>query len=157
MQIKDILNSIKNLNNKSVIQVYLSTTTTITTNANQTAQIPLDTVLKSKGNSFSLSNSAININKKMTVRVSSKISLDRQDESNSRVYGLIIEKNSYALTYQNLKRLINESYEEISCEAVLDVTSGDKIYLDLRTVAATNIKNEVLSGRCMTNLIIEEI
>ena len=157
MQIKNILNSIKKLNNKNVIQAYLSTVTTITTSSDQYVQIPLDSTLISKGTAFSLSNNAININKKMTIKATAKINLNRESETGSRIYGLIIQKNSYTLTYQNIRQLANENYSEIICEAVIDVEAGDKIYLDLRSVAATGIETNVKAGRCMTYLILEEI
>ena len=51
----------------------------------------------------------------------------------------------------------NTTYEEITCEAIFNATSGDKIYLDLRSVAATNIQTNVNGGRCITSLIVEEI
>lgn len=48
MQIKDILKNLKSLNNKNAIHVYLNASTSVTTNINQLAQVPLDTVLSKK-------------------------------------------------------------------------------------------------------------
>lgn len=149
--IKKIMNNLKSLNNKNAIHVHLNTSTTVTTNASQLAQVPLDTVLSKKGNDFSLVDNCVVINKNnIKVRVTARVSINRESESASRLYGMLIEKNSYTSTYQNLKRLQNTTYEEITCEAIFNATSGDKIYLDLRSVAATNIQTNV-NGRKMYN------
>lgn len=149
--IKKIMNNLKSLNNKNAIHAYLSSSTTVTTGSNQYVQVPLDTTLSKKGNDFSLVDNCVVINKNnIKVRVTAKVSVNRSGYEGDRSYGLIIEKNSYALTYQNLKILKNENYQEITCEAIFNATAGDKIYLDIRSVAATNIQTNV-NGRKMYN------
>ena len=151
-------NRILNIENKNAIHTYLSATQSITTDSNQKQIIPIDTVLAKKGTDFDLQDNAIVINKEnIKIKVTAKINCDRKEERESRVYGLIIQKNVYSLTYQNLQILSNENYQEIICEAMFNATAGDKIYLDLRSVASANITTKINGGRCMTSLIVEEI
>lgn len=143
---------------KNAIHTYLSSVKSITTDSNQRQTVPLDSILAKKGNGFDLKDNAIAINKEdIKVKVTAKINCDRTGESGSRNYGLIIQKNSYSLTYQNLQILQNANYEEIICEAILDVTIGDKIYLDLRSVASTGVNTKINGGRCATYLMVEEL
>ena len=155
--IKKIMNNLKSLNNKNAIHAYLSSSTTVTTGSNQYVQVPIDSVLAKKGTAFSLSGNKITTNKKMTVKVKAMVDINRESASSTLSYGLIIEKNSYALTYQNIQRITNENYQVITCEAIIDLNANDKIYLDLRSVALTNIATNINNGRCMTSLIVEEI
>ena len=155
--IKKIMNNLKSLNNKNAIHAYLSSSTTVTTGSNQYVQVPIDSVLAKKGTAFSLSGNKITTNKKMTVKVKAMVDINRESASSTLSYGLIIEKNSYALTYQNIQRITNENYQAITCEAIIDLNANDKIYLDLRSVALTNIATNINSGKCMTSLIVEEI
>lgn len=151
-------NRILNIENKNAIHTYLSATQSITTDSNQRQTIPIDSVLAKKGIDFDLQDNAIVINKEnIKIKVTAKINCDRSGESNSRGYGLLINKNSYSLTYQNLKTLSNANYQEIICEAIFNASIGDRIYLDLRSVAATNIETKINGGRCITYLIVEEI
>ena len=92
------------------------------------------------------------------VKVTAKVTINRSNETSDRLFGLLIEKNSYALTYQTLKNLsAKANYQEITCEAIIDVNKNDKIYLDLRSVAAENVSAVCNAGRCITSLIVEEL
>lgn len=151
-------NRILNIENKNAIHAYLSAEQSITTDSNQRQVVPIDSVLAKKGVDFDLQDNGIVINKEnIKVRVTAKVNCNRGGESGTRVYGLVIQKNSYSLNYQNLKVLSNENYQEIICEAIFNVTKGDKIFLDLRSVASTNITTKINGSRCMTSLIVEEI
>ena len=69
----------------------------------------------------------------------------------------MIQKNTYQLTYQTLQRVRNTDYQQVEMETVLDVTQGDLIYVDFRSVASEQQDITINAGRGDTYLIVEAI
>ena len=69
----------------------------------------------------------------------------------------MIQKNTYQLLYQTLQRVRNTDYQQVEMETVLDVTQGDLIYVDFRSVAVENQNITINAGRGDTCLIVEAI
>lgn len=69
----------------------------------------------------------------------------------------MIQKNTYQLLYQTLQRVRNTDYQQVEMETVLDVTQGDLIYVDFRSVAVENQNITINAGRGDTYLIVEAI
>lgn len=154
MILKNILNKIKNLEQKNAIQVYLSTQTNVTTDTGQRAKIPLDTILTQFGTNFGFEDGFIIANKSMHLRIRGRITFNVAKAGN---YGLTIQKNSDTNTHESLEYKNINSYQNLTGEVLLNVDAGDKIGLLIRTVALTNQSIEINSGRLGTCLIIEEI
>ena len=73
------------------------------------------------------------------------------------LFGVLIQKNTYQLLYQTLQRVRNTDYQQVEMETVLDVTQGDLIYVDFRSVATEQQDITINSGRGDTYLIVEAI
>ena len=73
------------------------------------------------------------------------------------LFGVLIQKNTYQLLYQTLQRVRNTDYQQVEMETVLDVTQGDLIYVDFRSVAVENQNITINAGRGDTYLIVEAI
>lgn len=73
------------------------------------------------------------------------------------LFGVLVQKNTYQLTYQTLQRVKNITYQQVEMETVLDVTQGDLIYIDFRSVATEQQDITINSGRGDTYLIVEAI
>lgn len=73
------------------------------------------------------------------------------------MFGVLIQKNTYQLLYQTLQRVRNTDYQQVEMETVLDVTQGDLIYVDFRSVATEQQDITINSGRGDTYLIVEAI
>lgn len=69
----------------------------------------------------------------------------------------MVQKNTYQLLYQTLQRVRNTDYQQVEMETVLDVTQGDLIYIDFRSVATEQQDITINSGRGDTYLIVEAI
>lgn len=73
------------------------------------------------------------------------------------LFGVLVQKNTYQLLYQTLQRVRNTDYQHVEMETVLDVTQGDLIYIDFRSVATEQQDITINSGRGDTYLIVEAI
>lgn len=73
------------------------------------------------------------------------------------LFGVVVQKNTYQLLYQTLQRVRNTDYQQVEMETVLDVTQGDLIYVDFRSVAVENQNITINAGRGDTYLIVEAI
>lgn len=73
------------------------------------------------------------------------------------MFGVLIQKNTHQLTYQTLQRVRNTDYQQVEMETVLDVTQGDLIYVDFRSIAVENQNITINAGRGDTYLIVEAI
>ena len=73
------------------------------------------------------------------------------------LFGVLVQKNTYQLLYQTLQRVRNTDYQQVEMETVLDVTQGDLIYVDFRSVAVENQNITINAGRGDTYLIVEAI
>lgn len=158
MQINTTSRALYLNNGISAIHANLSTNTDLISNENQISKVPFDNVLFQCGNSLRLNDGCIEVLKdNMNLKVMTQVELDRSSESAEKTYGLIIEKNTYALNYQNLSILPVKSYAAITCNTMITANKGDKIYVDLRTVASTGVTSKVQSGRCHTYIEVQEM
>ena len=69
----------------------------------------------------------------------------------------MIQKNTYQLLYQTLQRVRNTDYQQVEMETILNVTQGDLIYVDFRSIAVENQNITINAGRGDTYLIVEAI
>lgn len=69
----------------------------------------------------------------------------------------MVQKNTYQLLYQTLQRVRNTDYQQVEMETILNVTQGDLIYVDFRSVAVENQNITINAGRGDTYLIVEAI
>lgn len=73
------------------------------------------------------------------------------------LFGVLVQKNTYQLLYQTLQRVRNTDYQQVEMETILNVTQGDLIYVDFRSVAVENQNITIDAGRGDTYLIVEAI
>lgn len=73
------------------------------------------------------------------------------------LFGVVVQKNTYQLLYQTLQRVRNTDYQQVEMETILNVTQGDLIYVDFRSVAVENQNITINAGRGDTYLIVEAI
>lgn len=69
----------------------------------------------------------------------------------------MVQKNTYQLLYQTLQRVRNTDYQQVEMETILNVTQGDLIYVDFRSVAVETQNITINAGRGDTYLIVEAI
>lgn len=69
----------------------------------------------------------------------------------------MVQKNTYQLLYQTLQRVRNTDYQQVEMETILNVTQGDLIYVDFRSIAVENQNIIINAGRGDTYLIVEAI
>ncbi len=157
MQIKDILNNLKSLNNKNAIHAYLNADTEVTTDAKQYALINFNTIFAQKSNKLALENGKIVIGKGIKkIKVSSVVTLDLTDNTN--LWSLILTKNSNpSSTYQIMNTNAQGAYTPLYNEIIFEVEEGDTIEAYIRSVASQNIDVTIRFGVCQTHIIVEEI
>ena len=73
------------------------------------------------------------------------------------LFGVLVQKNTYQLLYQTLQRVRNTDYQQVEMETILNVTQGDLIYVDFRSIAVENQNITINAGRGDTYLIVEAI
>lgn len=73
------------------------------------------------------------------------------------LFGVVVQKNTYQLLYQTLQRVRNTDYQQVEMETILNVTQGDLIYVDFRSVAVETQNITINAGRGDTYLIVEAI
>lgn len=73
------------------------------------------------------------------------------------LFGVLVQKNTYQLLYQTLQRVRNADYQQVEMETILNVTQGDLIYVDFRSIAVENQNITINAGRGDTYLIVEAI
>lgn len=73
------------------------------------------------------------------------------------LFGVLVQKNTYQLLYQTLQRVRNTDYQQVEMETILNVTQGDLIYVDFRSIAVENQNITIDAGRGDTYLIVEAI
>lgn len=73
------------------------------------------------------------------------------------LFGVLVQKNTYQLLYQTLQRVKNTDYQQVEMETILNVTQGDLIYVDFRSIAVENQNITINAGRGDTYLIVEAI
>ena len=148
---------------QNIMYIYLANEIHSTTGSQygQILHIPFDAVENSNGNflSFDSVNNGIEIGKDINkVRVTTKVLFDASSYNiESPTVGILIQKNTYQLTYQTLQRVKNTTYQQVEMETVLDVTQGDLIYVDFRSVAIEQQNITINAGRGDTYLIVEAI
>ena len=126
---------------KHMVNAFLDTSTTVTTNSDQFAKIPLNNsiVVGTKLN-FDSTNKCIAIGAGVTkVLVRAFMAYTENGESSLR--GICIRKNNGSDIYQVLQTQKNQNgaYSFISMgDIIIDVVENDKIFMDVRTVAQPN-------------------
>lgn len=73
------------------------------------------------------------------------------------LFGVLVQKNTYQLLYQTLQRVRNTDYQQVEMGTILNVTQGDLIYVDFRSIAVENQNITINAGRGDTYLIVEAI
>ena len=73
------------------------------------------------------------------------------------LFGVLVQKNTYQLLYQTLQRVRNTDYQQVEMETILNVTQGDLIYVDFRSIAVETQNITINAGRGDTYLIVEAI
>lgn len=157
MQIRDILNNLKSLNNKNVIHAYLNADTEVTTDTSQNALVNFNTVFAQRNNKLSLQDGKIIIGEGIKfIKVTSVVTLDLTDTT--LIWSLILAKNlNTSVSYQVINSNVQRNYAVLYNEAIYEVQEGDTINAYIRSVANTNKETTIRGGICQTHIIVEEI